>query len=280
MAVKLLIGEVAKLLGVTTKTIRYYEGIGLLDEPGRTEAGYRLYDAQDLLRLYRIKQLQELGLSLERIRVLLQEPEQARSAQEILRTLEEEITAQIAVLEERRAQVRDLLAQAPLDLLQQPQHVPPTLKLLQERLGEQVAFDAATATNQLWSQLDTLLWNHAEYRQQQRELVEYMAAHPEARMQVTAVITRAANLAGLPAETEGLEELADEIVRLRAQNPIFAQMISFSEQLGQPNAEVLGQILTGAADLSPAQRRLFELVGQRLAQDTDAVAVRSPVDVF
>ncbi|RIK45155.1 MAG: hypothetical protein DCC55_00440, partial [Chloroflexi bacterium] len=106
-------------------------------------------------------------------------PEQARSAQEILRTLEEEITAQIAVLEERRAQVRDLLAQAPLDLLQQPQHVPPTLKLLQERLGEQVAFDAATATNQLWSQLDTLLWNHAEYRQQQRELVEYMAAHPE-----------------------------------------------------------------------------------------------------
>jgi DNA-binding transcriptional MerR regulator len=151
----LLIGEVARLLGITTKTIRYYEGIGLLDKPGRTESGYRLYDAQDLLRLYRIKQLQELGLSLERIRILLQEPERARSAQDILRTLEEEITTQITALEERREQIRSLLAQEPVDLLQQPQDTPPTLKLLQEYLGDQVAFDAASATEagQLWTQL-------------------------------------------------------------------------------------------------------------------------------
>jgi DNA-binding transcriptional MerR regulator len=49
----LQIGEVAKLIGVSPKTIRYYHEIGLLAEPKRTGVGYRLYTAQDLLRLSR-----------------------------------------------------------------------------------------------------------------------------------------------------------------------------------------------------------------------------------
>jgi DNA-binding transcriptional MerR regulator len=51
------IGEVAALVGVSPKTIRYYHEVGLLAEPPRTGAGYRLYTAQDLLRLQRIRRL-------------------------------------------------------------------------------------------------------------------------------------------------------------------------------------------------------------------------------
>lgn len=40
----LKIGELAKLSGTTTKTIRYYELLGLLNEPERANSGYRLYD--------------------------------------------------------------------------------------------------------------------------------------------------------------------------------------------------------------------------------------------
>ncbi len=58
MRERLRIGEVAKLLGVTPKTLRHYEKVGLLRQPERTEAGYRLYCADDLLRLHRIKRLQ------------------------------------------------------------------------------------------------------------------------------------------------------------------------------------------------------------------------------
>jgi DNA-binding transcriptional MerR regulator len=47
----LQIGEVARLIGVSTKTIRYYHEIGLLDEPERATSGYRLYTARHLLRL-------------------------------------------------------------------------------------------------------------------------------------------------------------------------------------------------------------------------------------
>ena len=44
----LKIGELAKLSGATTKTIRYYELLGLLPEPDRTDSGYRLYGEKDV----------------------------------------------------------------------------------------------------------------------------------------------------------------------------------------------------------------------------------------
>jgi DNA-binding transcriptional MerR regulator len=266
VAVQLLIGEIADLLGVTTKTIRYYEKIGLLDEPERTYSGYRLYNAQDLLRVYRIKQLQDLGLSLDRIRIFLREPEQIQSTEETLQTLEAEISAQITELEARRQQIRDLLAQAPVDILKQPREMPPTLQLLREQLGDQIDFDATKVSDsdQLRAQMDALLWRHTEYQEQQRELVQDLVAHPAARIQLTNLITRIGALT--QADASELEPLADEIVRLRTENPILAKMMAYCEQADWPYAEVLGQILTGAEELAPPQRKLFEIVGRKIGQ--------------
>jgi len=47
----LQIGQLGKRLGVNPKTIRYYEEVGLLAEPARSEAGYRFYGAEDEERL-------------------------------------------------------------------------------------------------------------------------------------------------------------------------------------------------------------------------------------
>ena len=71
MRTQLHIGEIAQLLGVTPKAIRHYQKVGLLAEPERSEAGYRLYGAQNRLRLQRIRRLQALGLSLKQIKVVL-----------------------------------------------------------------------------------------------------------------------------------------------------------------------------------------------------------------
>jgi hypothetical protein len=72
----LRIGEAARLVGVTTKkTIRHYEKVRLLGAPQRSEAGYRLYAAaDDLLRLQRVRRLQSLGLSLDRIKAVSASP--------------------------------------------------------------------------------------------------------------------------------------------------------------------------------------------------------------
>ncbi|MBI2850562.1 MAG: heavy metal-responsive transcriptional regulator [Chloroflexi bacterium] len=67
----LKIGEVASATGVTTKTIRYYELLGLLRKPTRTYSGYRIYHENDLQRLRFIKKAKGLGLSLIEIKDIL-----------------------------------------------------------------------------------------------------------------------------------------------------------------------------------------------------------------
>jgi MerR family Zn(II)-responsive transcriptional regulator of zntA len=67
----LRIGELAAELGLNPKTIRYYEGIGLLPAPQRTEAGYRLYGPADRERLAFIRKARAIGLTLEEIGELL-----------------------------------------------------------------------------------------------------------------------------------------------------------------------------------------------------------------
>jgi len=62
------VGELAKQTGVSVRALRYYEEIGLLAPPARSEAGYRLYTAADVARLQQIMSLRQLGLSLEQIR--------------------------------------------------------------------------------------------------------------------------------------------------------------------------------------------------------------------
>ena len=65
------IGEAAVLSGVHAKMIRHYESTGLIPEPGRTFAGYRIYSDADVHRLQFIKRARTLGFSMKQIEALL-----------------------------------------------------------------------------------------------------------------------------------------------------------------------------------------------------------------
>ena len=65
------IGEAARQSGVKVPTIRYYEQIGLLPAPVRSEGNRRHYEASDLRRLAFIRHSRELGFDIEAIRTLL-----------------------------------------------------------------------------------------------------------------------------------------------------------------------------------------------------------------
>ena len=66
------IGDLARAVGTTVKTIRFYEDAGLIRAAPRTESGYRIYEKADVERLGFIRSAKRLGMSLEEIRGVLQ----------------------------------------------------------------------------------------------------------------------------------------------------------------------------------------------------------------
>lgn len=68
---QLKIGEVSRLTGIGIEALRFYEKSGLLDRPGRTYSGYRLYDEDVLERLSFVKKAQILGFTLDEIKQLI-----------------------------------------------------------------------------------------------------------------------------------------------------------------------------------------------------------------
>lgn len=111
----LKIGEVASNSGLSVKTVRYYEEIGLLSPTVvRSHTGYRLFSSQALERLAFIKRAQALGLSLNEISEILQVHDQGQlPCGEVKHHLEEKVNAisqQIVALETLRSELQNLLS--------------------------------------------------------------------------------------------------------------------------------------------------------------------------
>ena len=65
------IGEVAERIGLSLRTIRYYEEVGLITPSARSQGGFRLYTEHDASRLQLVKDMKPLGFSLDEMRDLL-----------------------------------------------------------------------------------------------------------------------------------------------------------------------------------------------------------------
>ncbi|MEP7455846.1 helix-turn-helix domain-containing protein [Phyllobacterium sp. SB3] len=109
------IGELARRTGVKVPTIRYYEQIGLLLPPPRTEGQQRRYDKKGMARLAFIRHARELGFDIEAIRALLSlqdNPNQSCSvADQIASARLDEVEARIARLSSLRTELQRMLAE-------------------------------------------------------------------------------------------------------------------------------------------------------------------------
>lgn len=106
------IGEIAAVVGVTTRAIRHYHHVGLLPEPERRPNGYRAYSLRDAVLLARVRRLTELGLGLDEVRDVLAD-DAGRELAEVLTELDADLARQEAEIQERRRRLAVLLAAGP-----------------------------------------------------------------------------------------------------------------------------------------------------------------------
>lgn len=136
------IGQLARYVGVSTKTIRVYHDKGLLPEPDRDSSGYRRYSARHAIDLVKIRILADAGVPLARIRVLEAAPD--NEFRQALAQVDVDLTARIRGLRETQRRLRRLIA-GRLDLL------PPEVSTHLERLPD-LGFSPR------WVALETDLW--------------------------------------------------------------------------------------------------------------------------
>ena len=111
----LSIGELGRRAGTKVETIRYYERIGLLPAPARTEGNYRVYGEAALNRLSFIRRARDLGFSIEQVRDLLalsdRRDQSCATVDELTRAHLAEVERKIADLEALRRELSALLSQ-------------------------------------------------------------------------------------------------------------------------------------------------------------------------
>lgn len=107
-------GQLAKLAGVNKETIRYYERLGLIDEPPRRKSGYRQYTKEYVNRIRFIRRAQGLGFSLQEINELLALRVETNSVcdavQQRAETKIQDITEKVQLLEQMRQTLMQLIA--------------------------------------------------------------------------------------------------------------------------------------------------------------------------
>ncbi|MFI6321140.1 MerR family transcriptional regulator [Nonomuraea sp. NPDC050556] len=135
------IGELAALVGVSTRTVRHYHHQGLLPEPVRLANGYREYRLRDAVLLARVRHLAELGLSLDEVRDALAD-DQGRDLKEMLLELDADLARQQAAIGEQRVRLARMLERADL----RDDELAGLLRSLNKEGSEFAAFDREMLT--------------------------------------------------------------------------------------------------------------------------------------
>lgn len=125
------IGELAEATGVTVRTLRHYDDIGLLRASERTPASHRRYTADDLRRLHRVRALRDLNMSLEEIKgVLGASLEDLTGLRGLLTAQLDELTAQAERLQQLIGRLGGLLQRLDCGSMPDPDQFMTTLEMI------------------------------------------------------------------------------------------------------------------------------------------------------
>ena len=171
------IGELAALIGVSTRTVRHYHHQGVLPEPPRLANGYREYGMRDAIALARVRRLVELGLSLDEARDVIAD-DRSRELPQILAEIDADLARQEREIQVRRARLAAVLAQAEAGTLGPDDTASPDLVAFLRVVGIPSS-KAAAWDRELLVLMDSVA--AAPGKQRAFALLESLAADPEVR---------------------------------------------------------------------------------------------------
>jgi DNA-binding transcriptional MerR regulator len=242
---RLSVGEVARLAGVSTRTVRHYHAVGLLPEPYRDSHDYRRYTSRDLITLVRAVRLRALGMPLPQVAARLSDSsEVGGSASDPLVALADELDDEITRLAATRDRLRELASSGVFD---QP------VQALTRALRESGVIGASDElrTGQEWA----------------AALLD--AVHPEG---MSGVLSQASGLLSDPMAAAEFVGLFEEVRRLRSRASearvdalaakVAAIVTRFVDGVSLADAELLDKVF--ADRLNKAQRRFLHQVRVRI----------------
>jgi DNA-binding transcriptional MerR regulator len=275
----LRIGELSELAGTTSNAVRFYHKAGLLKEPERSEAGYRLYGEADLVSLGRILRLRSLGLSVPQIRYILnsRSSDEASALKEALESKLEDLSSQMVELDTAKERIEETLQAG--DFGQLLDGAPHSGQSLPEELAD-VFQDAKTSENdkanvyehKLGAILSAFRWP-TRYMGLLRDVLQAEMPNEissETERRTEEIAERWSALYERPEDDPEVERLVEDYLRYEQEHPLSEEQLNqWWEKVLRRNRIPPGDpILRMAVGLirksfSPAQRRYGELLRER-----------------
>ena len=189
-------GQVDKAAGVTVRTLHHWEQVGLLVPSGRTAAGYRTYDADDVARLQRVLAYRELGFGLDEVRALLDDGTdvvgELRRQSELLRDRASRLLQVAAALDREREARQMGIELEPHELL--------------EVFGDDDPTEHAAEARERWADTDAYRQSHERTRRYDKhDWLRLRAARDDLEARLAEAFVR-----GVPPDGDEATALAEE----------------------------------------------------------------------
>ncbi len=194
---ELTVGSMARLAGVTVRTLHHYDEIGLVVPSGRTDSGYRTYGSSEVERLQEVLFYRELGLSLETIREIMGRPGYHREAA---------LMQQRKLLEEKADRLLRMVDAIDRAMLAQRTGVQMSSEDMLEVFGDFDPKEYEEEAKERWGDTDV-------YKQSAQRTAGYTKAEWETiKAEVDDIYARLVDLmaAGVPADDPAATAIAEE----------------------------------------------------------------------
>lgn len=262
---KIKVSEFVKLTGSTLKTVNYYHKIGLLTEPERSEAGYRLYGLAELNRMRSIKRLKSLGFDLKHIKEIIGELQEPDNSREYLESLRRDLLDEIKTLEARVAKI-DILLGAGASPLEENRIEPPSFKKMAEIMGSEQVEKYSQSSPELYAQhrrlhnvIDDFQWGE-DYQQTYSSLAQFFKEHPEEYRISLEYGARLSRIAELDQDDPEIDNFAREVAELINNMPILRKILLKPKPIEAPLKNVFDELV---ADVLPPSRIRFNQLLQK-----------------